>query len=257
MTSPHAVILGGRRLEFAVSHSRTARRARIRVSAAGVVVVLPRRADAARADRFLRANARWVLAQLKFIERAGSLRQERRTSDRPTVMLRGVHVPVRIEEEEASRTFGIVRHGAGEIIVRVPRGGGVDPMRALESWLRRTARADIHAAIESRARDVRRRPGKVMVMAQRTKWGNCSRRGNVSINWRLVMAPPAVLDYAVVHELAHLVVPSHSSRFWFVVMSHCPSYAKHRAWLTANGDRLRGWTRTIDPIPAQGLPVSV
>lgn len=71
--------------------------------------------------------------------------------------------------------------------------------------------------------------------------GNCSRLGNLSFNWRLVMAPPDndVMDYLVVHELAHLKEPSHSPRFWLIVPSFCPKYAQHVGWLRANEHRLR------------------
>jgi predicted metal-dependent hydrolase len=82
------------------------------------------------------------------------------------------------------------------------------------------------------------KPGRLYVMGQRTKWGNCSRLGNLSFNWRLVMTPPEVIDYIVVHELAHLIEPSHSQRFWLVVQSHCPQFERHKAWLRDNQERL-------------------
>ena len=66
--------------------------------------------------------------------------------------------------------------------------------------------------------------GRVYIMDQRTKWGGCSRRGNLSFNWRPVMAPPEVLDYIVVHELAHLTERNHSTRFWLIVRSYCLEY---------------------------------
>ena len=62
--------------------------------------------------------------------------------------------------------------------------------------------------------------------------------GNVSFNWRLIGAPPEVLDYVVVHELAHLQEMNHSPRFWALVQAFCPSFAQHKAWLKANGGRL-------------------
>jgi hypothetical protein len=77
------------------------------------------------------------------------------------------------------------------------------------------------------------------LIGQLTKWGNCSRLQNLSFNWRLAMAPPDVMDYLVVHELAHLKEPSHSPRFWLLVRSFCPRYAEHIAWLRANEHRLR------------------
>ena len=81
-------------------------------------------------------------------------------------------------------------------------------------------------------------PGRLYVMGQRTKWGGCSRRRNLSFNWRLVMAPPEVLDYIVVHELVHLIEPYHSKKFWLIVRSRCPRFETYKRWLRENEDRL-------------------
>ncbi len=82
-------------------------------------------------------------------------------------------------------------------------------------------------------------PKKVTVKDQRRRWGSCSARtGAVHFNWRIVMAPEAVLDYVVVHELAHLEHPNHSRDFWALVARYSPNYKACRRWLRENGDRL-------------------
>ena len=73
--------------------------------------------------------------------------------------------------------------------------------------------------------------GRVYVMGRRTKLGNCSALRNLSFNWRLVMAPPYILEYVVVHEAVHLAIPDHSQKFWLTVRSHCPAAEKARPWL--------------------------
>ena len=88
------------------------------------------------------------------------------------------------------------------------------------------------------ARKLRRNPNKIFVMGQRTKWGNCSGKRNLSFNWRLILAPSYVFRYLVVHEMVHLVVPDHSPKFWLTVQSHCPEAERARRWLAANGSRL-------------------
>src|SRR5690349_2830534 len=115
-------MLAGRRVEYAVRVSRSASRMRIRVSPAGVVVILPRRAEVERAATFLQENSSWVLDQLRFVERAGSIRQQNARHSRPTLMMRGELLPVQVVEEQADRGFGLVRGGNSEIIVRVPAG---------------------------------------------------------------------------------------------------------------------------------------
>lgn len=77
--------------------------------------------------------------------------------------------------------------------------------------------------------------GSVSVRQQRTRWGSCSARGNLSFNWKLVLMPQEILDYVVVHELAHRREMNHSPRFWAVVAAQLPDYGRRRAWLKTHG----------------------
>ena len=72
----------------------------------------------------------------------------------------------------------------------------------------------------------------------RTRWGSCSTRGSLNFSWRLVMAPPAVIDYVILHELAHLKIHNHSSNFWSRVAQLVPDYREHKKWLEQNGHLL-------------------
>jgi hypothetical protein len=73
------------------------------------------------------------------------------------------------------------------------------------------------------------------ISSARTRWGSCSSRGGLSFTWRLVMAPPDVIDYVVIHELAHLRIRNHSKDFWTLVKQFCPDYKAKIAWLKAHG----------------------
>jgi predicted metal-dependent hydrolase len=110
---------------------------------------------------------------------------------------------------------------------------------ALEAWCRGVARTTIVPRVAERASAMGVTYGRIAIRDQRTRWGSCSRAGNLNFNWRLILAPPAVLDYVVVHELAHRIELNHSARFWQIVARHCPDYATHRAWLRAHGATLR------------------
>ena len=85
--------------------------------------------------------------------------------------------------------------------------------------------------------------GRVSVKDQRTLWGSCSREGNLNFNWRLALAPDEVLDYLVVHELAHRAQMNHSRRFWEVVERVCPEHRAHRRWLRKNAPALHSAAR--------------
>jgi len=81
--------------------------------------------------------------------------------------------------------------------------------------------------------------GRVSVRDQKTRWASCSSKGDLSFNWRLVFAPQAVMDYVVIHELAHRREMNHSKRFWAIVAEHSPDYREHRKWLHENYRSLR------------------
>jgi predicted metal-dependent hydrolase len=76
---------------------------------------------------------------------------------------------------------------------------------------------------------------KLRITSARTRWGSCSSTGTVSFAWRLVMAPPEVIDYVIVHELVHLKIKNHSKKFWGGVAELMPAYKKHVDWLKKNG----------------------
>ncbi|WP_242826930.1 M48 family metallopeptidase [Butyrivibrio sp. MC2013] len=79
---------------------------------------------------------------------------------------------------------------------------------------------------------------KIVIRDQKTRWGSCSSSGTLSFNWRLMLAPPQILDYVVVHELCHFVHMDHSPAFWALVAKYMPDYKERRAWLKSNGDLL-------------------
>ncbi len=79
----------------------------------------------------------------------------------------------------------------------------------------------------------------ISIRDQKTRWGSCSGRGNLSFNWRLILAPPEILDYVVVHELCHLTHMNHSKEFWELVGKVLPDYKDRRKWLKENGHTLR------------------
>lgn len=104
----------------------------------------------------------------------------------------------------------------------------------LEGWLRKEARERLsnHAARVSEELGIPYK--KLFLRNQRTRWGSSSTRGNISLNWRTVMAPPAVQRYLLIHELVHQKHMNHSTRFWLEIGRGCPEYRQHEAWLKEN-----------------------
>lgn len=230
--------LGGREVACRLVRSKTAKKLRIRVRGpAELELVIPEDRDEAQGLAFLAENLAWVEVE---VERAKSRLALRRTVTDAggTLLLRGEVMPVQVSRIPTWQGPNRIALRVGVIQITTGPIARTSVVRSLENWLRRLAREQIANHIALIGPRLQRAPGKVFVMDQRTKWGNCSALGNLSFNWRLVMAPDDVLRYIVTHELVHLAIPDHSTRFWLTVRSHCPDSERARQWLAANGHRL-------------------
>ena len=105
--------------------------------------------------------------------------------------------------------------------------------------LRERARAELPARLLEIAAEQGLTVTGVSIRNQRTRWGSCGRDGKISLNWRLVLMPPSVRDYVLIHELMHLRRMDHSPKFWRHVEAACPDYRTARQWLRRNGPALR------------------
>ncbi len=128
----------------------------------------------------------------------------------------------------------------GEIRVRPGGAGSLWP--ALRAWLGRRADAHIQDRVAHFAPQMRVKPGQVEMREWRRRWGECRpEEGHLRFNWRLIMLPPEIIDYVVVHELAHLLAPGHNPRFWGVVAASLPDYQARRRWLNQYGSPFLLW----------------
>jgi predicted metal-dependent hydrolase len=94
-----------------------------------------------------------------------------------------------------------------------------------------TAQRIIPERVQKLSQEMQLFPKKISLRKQRTLWGSCTREGHVQLNWKLISAPLSVLDYVIIHELAHLKHPNHSSRFWAEVEKFCQDHKTLRRWL--------------------------
>ena len=219
--------LDGHAVELAVRRSRRARNIALRIDPAKPLpeLVLPQRVGEAEGLDFARSRTRWLLDRLAALPP--------RVPFRPgaTLPLRGE--PHLIAHDPAARA-GVWRE-PGRIVVS---GRAEHLSRRLQDWLRREARVAIAPQVRSKATQLGRKPGRISVRNQNSRWGSCAANGNLSFNWRLILAPEFVLDYVVAHEVGHLAVPNHSDAFWRTVDALTPHATEGRAWLRENGDRL-------------------
>jgi predicted metal-dependent hydrolase len=211
---------------YQVRRSDRARRVRVTVDLArGVEVVLPRRAPEREAAAAIRELRPWIERRMAELDGA-----------RAVVAARGQTVPYLGRSLLLSGQTGRARVTRRGDVLLVPIGEAQTP--ALERWYRRAARSEIEPRLQRACAVAGTSYSRLTIRGQRTRWASCSRTGSMSFNWRLLLAPEAVLEYVIWHEVCHLEVMDHSPRFWRLVASRSPGYREHVRWLRANGATL-------------------
>jgi hypothetical protein len=215
-------------LRYTTRRSARARRVRVIVEPDGrVEVVLPQRAPERAAASAVQELRPWIERRLA----EAQARRDRNVRPPGTVPFLGTDL-VLAPEPGRSRA-----HRSGDVL-RVPADAEAQA-DALERWYRRTARAEVEPRVQAAAAAVGSACTKVTIRSQRTRWGSCSGKGAIAINWRLLLAPEDVLDYVIWHEACHLAVMDHSRRFWSLLEQHLPGYRGPQRWLRENGAALQ------------------
>lgn len=235
--STEAIItIAGRRVPYRLVRSTRARRLRVSVKEGQVTVTLPQGVRAGEAERLLQQHAAWLL---KHLDAPARRKKPAATLPADVILLRGEAHRIEVIQDHGRLARLRVEEKAGRLLVRVPPGTQAPPRQLVVPWLKAQARLSIEAAVRQQAARMGVTHKTISIRDQRTRWGSCSNQGSLSFNWRLVMAPPAVLAYVVVHELAHRRQQNHSKAFWQVVAHFYPDYKAARAWLRANSSLLR------------------
>jgi len=212
-------------VQYTVRRSDRARRVRVVVEPTGAIeVVLPRRAREREAAAAVAELRPWIERRL---DEAGALRER--------LAARGATLPFLGQQLTLQPVAGRTRaHRRGDVLL-VP---GADAKPAIERWYRRMARDEVVPRLDDAVDALGVGYASLRIANQRTRWGSCSTTGAMSFNWRLLLAPPAILDYVVWHEACHLVHMDHSRRFWSLLERHVPDYRTPRRWLKDHGATL-------------------
>jgi len=212
-------------LPYTIRRSARARRVRVTVGAGGeVVVTLPKRAAERRAAEAVRELRPWIDRRRAALANAAA-----EVARAPgTVPYLGATLRL-VPEPDRERV-----HRRGDALL-VPGG---DATEAIERWYRRRARAEIGPRLDAATARAGTPYKGLTIRGQRTRWASCSSNGAMSFNWRLLLAPEAVLDYVIEHEVCHLAVMDHSPRFWTLLESRVPGWREPAAWLRRYGSTL-------------------
>lgn len=212
-------------VEITLRRSVRARRLSLRVSRldGAVTLTVPARMREGTALEFLSTQEDW-------------LRRTLAARAPVTTVGFGARVPVEGRLLTVVADSGRAVRVEGDLLM-VP--GGPDGAAArVAGFLRALARDRLAAACDRHAAALGRRHATLTLRDTRSRWGSCGATGRLMFNWRLVMAPPEVLDYVAAHEIAHLAEMNHSPAFWAVCARLCPGHAAHRRWLRTQGEAL-------------------
>jgi len=212
-------------LQYTIRRSARARRVRVTVDGAGeVTVTLPKKAAERRAAEAVKELRPWI------DRRRGALVRAAEEVAREPGTLPYLGDTLRVVAEPGRERV----HRRGDILL-VPPG---DAREAIERYYRRRARAEIGPRLDAATARAGSRNTGLTIRGQRTRWASCSSTGKMSFNWRLLLAPEAVLDYVIEHEVCHLEVMDHSPRFWALLESRSPGWREHAGWLRRYGSTL-------------------
>ena len=221
--------VGSRKVPLLMVHHPKARRYLLRLRPDGTArVTIPRRGSISAAKDFAARNFGWLEQQF-----------QRLATRQPALVIWNVGTeflfrgePVRIEADAQDT----IRFGPEQVKVS-PAPDDWRP--AIQNHLRQLAEQELPPRVRELAARHDISVDRVSVRDQKSRWGSCSRRGTISLNWRLILSPVPVRDYIILHELAHRRQMNHSEKFWEEVARLCPGYREAEHWLKQHANILR------------------
>jgi predicted metal-dependent hydrolase len=230
LTEKRETSINGQTITYTLKRSLKTKRIRLEVRPqTGLTVIVPRSYNIGQLSGLLESKGRWISRNLARFSHLQSLpaKKELRSGDTVPYLGRDLELVKRENPD-----------GVGDVTLE----GNILAVRPelfkngiLESALERWYRAEAARLINERTDKLSSQMGisykRIVIRGQKTRWGSCSRKKNLSFNWKLIMAPQPVIDYVIIHELTHLKEMNHSKRFWELVAQYCPGWREHKKWL--------------------------
>jgi predicted metal-dependent hydrolase len=227
-----SLLVGSIQVPLHVVRNRRARRYVLRVRRDGTVrVTIPLGGSREFALDFARGHSAWIERELR--RRAAETGRTKAWRDGDEILLHGEPVKLMVRIADG---LALVQFGGHELPIPA---WTADLRPSVENYLWSLAEKELLPRVAQLAAVHQLSYGRVVVRNQHSRWGSCSPRRTISLNWRLVQAPRLVRDYMILHELMHLREMNHSPRFWRCVGLACPDYAKAEAWLNQHSHLLR------------------
>ncbi len=226
--------LQGRTVNYRLKQSLRIRGIRLEIHRdSGLTVVVPGRYSQRHVQDILNEKSGWILRHLPADEprQLPLFLKEADHGERLPFMGKMLKVVVRDSGDKGAP----VRLEGNRLILST----AASRAKALENWYRQEAAHIFTQKADSFQQSMGLRYKKIVIRGQRKRWASASPTGNLSVNWKLLMAPEAIIDYVIMHELAHLKYMDHSRKFWDFLSRFCPDWKHHRKWLIAHEDELK------------------
>ena len=191
--------------------------------------MIPPHASQHSIERFITTNQTWIS------QRKSSLIKKIDITDGAQFMFHGQTTTIRITHHAKKTTS--IKHDDNTNTITISTARD-DPSSNFKRWIIENARSIIEPMAQSKAQTIHHSISKIDLRDTSSRWGSCSSDGRLMLSWRLVLAPPYVLDYVVGHEVAHLKHMDHGKQFWALCYSLCDKPDDARAWLKHNGNHL-------------------
>ena len=234
--------IGSTIIPYSIRKSARAKYVSITVGVDGVKVVAPRGVGDDRIIAVVENKREWIFNKVEGLKLQNKqLRTERELVSGVKLPFRGEDFTLRVSEYDGRYTRVTIE---GELFVvyinkNLPLNKRQEEIRrGLERWYVIQAKEIFHNRLEVYRDKLGLNFNQVRLKNQKTRWGSCSSKGNVNLNWRLVMSPTYIMDYVIVHELCHLKFMNHSHAFWQLLESIIPDYKVGKLWLKQHGIEL-------------------
>lgn len=220
---------------FKVTIIRSKRRKTLALAVANgeVSVRMPAKMATHHAERFIKQKTVWIQQKLA----AHPATEKRLFTDGEAFLFMGQQVFLSIHADSAENQVTLTSQTLLiELKNKAPSQTII--LKQLTNWYKQQATQHLLARCQALADITGLLPKDITVKTYKARWGSCTRAGDIQLNWKLIMAPEAVIDYVIIHELCHLKQHNHSPAFWYLVENFCPHHKVHRAWLKNNGHQL-------------------
>ncbi len=231
-------------LRYAVRRSDRAKKTRIVVSAHNIEVVAPPGVSELRIKAFVEAQQDWIRETLKRLQqRANPINRLAPThyADGVKVPYQGQCIPLTIKPT-TGKTLRLQLLPEPQFLLYMPPAcldnSSALIKRCLEAWMKQQTKHHALQLIAKHGQKYQLTPRNLRIKTLKSRWGSCGPQNDINLNWLLMLAPPVILEYVVVHELCHIKHKNHSAAFWQLVGEHLPDYLQHRQWLKQNGASL-------------------